>query len=153
MHAGVPCAAHRISHRGKCSPWWCPLSSDLAAYKTFTAKFWPRPSCKSPSHLVSCSLFARKRSDGCRVSGFGFRVSGVGCRASGFEFRVSGVGFRVSGFGFRVKSDGTVNTVRCQRQHPPHPPTQTRRGSSFGCWVESCGSIPLPGQGSSLPAI
>jgi len=43
---------------------------------------------------------------GLRVLGFGFRVSGVGLRVLGVGFWVSGFGFRVSGFRFRVSGFG-----------------------------------------------
>ena len=36
-----------------------------------------------------------------RVSGFGFRVSGIGLGALGF--RVSGIGFGAQGFGFELR--------------------------------------------------
>ena len=38
-----------------------PLSSEVGAYKTVQARFWPWLAGKRPYNLSSCCLFARKR--------------------------------------------------------------------------------------------
>ena len=38
-----------------------PLSGECSTHKTVKAGFWPWLSCKSPQHLLDCSLFARTR--------------------------------------------------------------------------------------------
>ena len=39
------------------------LTSEHGTYKTVKARFWPWFSGKSPQHLLTCSLFARKRTE------------------------------------------------------------------------------------------
>ncbi|KAJ1477457.1 hypothetical protein T484DRAFT_1631206, partial [Baffinella frigidus] len=73
---------------------------------------------------------------GFRVSGLGSRVQGLGPRVSGLESRVQGLGFRVSGFGSRVSGLGfrtylpyrLVEVVPHCRHVPSLPTPQQKEG-------------------------
>ena len=80
---GVRKTSWRIVFRVACELFPEPLQSKGEENKTIKAMFGPGLSGKSPSHLSSCSLYARKRH--CGVLGIhlprlclGFRVWGLG---------------------------------------------------------------------------